>query len=116
MGYLKMILEIANIKDIKKLPIYSIALKEPEIYELRVIIWSIYNIKIRNSITNLGDFWVTGLLILGNDDNSSYKQSTDIHIRAKNGNGNFNWRFVYKNIKLPYRNFYSKTIGPRLKI
>uniref|UniRef100_A0A2S2R2V1 Otoferlin n=1 Tax=Sipha flava TaxID=143950 RepID=A0A2S2R2V1_9HEMI len=64
-----------------------------ENYELRVIIWSVTDVKLIDDDYFTGekhsDIYIKGWLP------STEKQSTDIHYRSLNGEGLFNWRFKF---------------------
>jgi len=60
-----------------------------------------------DEITNQNDLYVTCALAAPRTKNKKLK--TDVHLRAKNGLGNFNWRFVFP-LTLPSKQ------SPRLKL
>ncbi|CAF4580435.1 unnamed protein product [Rotaria sp. Silwood1] len=63
-------------------------------YVLRCIIWNTSNVILQEtSITGekMSDIYVKGWLTGMEDD----VQKTDVHYRSMDGEGNFNWRFVY---------------------
>nr|XP_058962380.1 myoferlin-like [Pocillopora verrucosa] len=67
--------------------------REPQEYVLRVIIWNTKDVILEEtSITGekMSDIFVKGW-IDGIDDS----QETDVHYRSMDGEGNFNWRFVF---------------------
>lgn len=67
--------------------------RKPGNYELRVIIWNTSDVILdETSITGekMSDIYVKGW-IAGIDDS----QKTDVHYRSLDGEGNFNWRFVF---------------------
>uniref|UniRef100_A0A6Q2XUR0 C2 domain-containing protein n=1 Tax=Esox lucius TaxID=8010 RepID=A0A6Q2XUR0_ESOLU len=64
------------------------------VYFLRVIIWNTTDVILdETSITgeDMSDIYVKGWMP-GMEDN---KQKTDVHYRSLDGDGNFNWRFVF---------------------
>ncbi|XP_070555330.1 otoferlin-like isoform X1 [Ptychodera flava] len=68
--------------------------RKPKTYELRVIIWNTYDVILEDSSVLTGekmsDIYVKGWL------NEDDVQSTDVHYRSLTGEGNFNWRFVFR--------------------
>uniref|UniRef100_A0A8D0APZ2 Myoferlin n=1 Tax=Sander lucioperca TaxID=283035 RepID=A0A8D0APZ2_SANLU len=63
-------------------------------YVLRAIIWNTTDVTLdETSITgeNMSDIYVKGWMP-GMEDN---KQKTDVHYRSLDGDGNFNWRFIF---------------------
>ncbi|XP_072247032.1 myoferlin [Leuresthes tenuis] len=63
-------------------------------YFLRVIIWNTTDVILdETSITgeNMSDIYVKGWLPGMEED----KQKTDVHYRSLDGDGNFNWRFIF---------------------
>ncbi|KAK2145131.1 hypothetical protein LSH36_700g01069 [Paralvinella palmiformis] len=75
-------------------PPVDITARVPKRYELRVIIWNTKDVILdEESITGekMSDIYVKGWLSGLEDD----KQETDVHYRSLDGEGNFNWRFVF---------------------
>ncbi|KAK5854059.1 hypothetical protein PBY51_015161 [Eleginops maclovinus] len=69
-------------------------------YVLRAIIWNTTDVTLdETSITgeNMSDIYVKGWM-LGMEDN---KQKTDVHYRSLDGDGNFNWRYIFDFDYLP---------------
>ncbi|XP_022096608.1 dysferlin-like isoform X4 [Acanthaster planci] len=67
--------------------------RQPKKYVLRCVIWNTKDVILdETSITGekMSDIYVKGWMA-GQDE----KQQTDVHYRSLNGEGNFNWRFVY---------------------
>lgn len=60
-----------------------------------MVIWNTFDVKLSETSLlgeQMSDIYVNGWLSgLEND-----KQETDVHYRSLNGEGNFNWRFVFK--------------------
>ncbi|XP_041427025.1 myoferlin-like [Xenopus laevis] len=75
-------------------PAVNIVPRKPKQYVLRVIVWNTKDV-ILDDINLFGekmsDIYVKGWL-LGHEDD---KQRTDVHYRSLDGEGNFNWRFVF---------------------
>lgn len=78
---------------------FDISPRKPLKYVLRCIIWNTVDVILEEeSITGekMSDIYVTGWMS-GVDD----KQETDVHYRSLDGEGNFNWRFVFPFDYLP---------------
>ncbi|XP_074151990.1 myoferlin isoform X1 [Sminthopsis crassicaudata] len=81
-------------------PPFNITPRKAKKYVLRVIIWNTKDVILdEKSITGeeMSDIYVKGW-IPGNEEN---KQKTDVHYRSLDGEGNFNWRFVFPFEYLP---------------
>jgi hypothetical protein len=74
-------------------PPVNISKRRPNEYVMRLIVWNTSDV-IMDETNLLGeamsDIYVKGWM-RGIDD----KQKTDVHYRSLNGEGNFNWRFVF---------------------
>ncbi|XP_064602895.1 myoferlin-like isoform X2 [Liolophura sinensis] len=80
-------------------PPFNIEPRKSKGYELRCVIWNTVDVILEEeSITGekMSDIYVKGWLA-GLDE----KQETDIHYRSLDGEGNFNWRFVFPFQYLP---------------
>ncbi|CAH8549866.1 unnamed protein product [Schistosoma intercalatum] len=83
-------------------PPFDISPREPNEYILRLVVWNTFDVVLdEKSITGeqMSDIYVKGWLS-GLDD----RQKTDVHYRSLNGEGNFNWRFVFPFFYLPAEN------------
>uniref|UniRef100_A0A8C0ZXP6 C2 domain-containing protein n=1 Tax=Castor canadensis TaxID=51338 RepID=A0A8C0ZXP6_CASCN len=81
-------------------PPFNITPRKAKKYYLRVIIWNTKDVILdEKSITgeDMSDIYVKGW-IPGKEEN---KQKTDVHYRSLDGEGNFNWRFVFPFDYLP---------------
>ncbi|XP_051968230.1 myoferlin isoform X1 [Xyrauchen texanus] len=81
-------------------PPFDISPRKAKKYVLRVIVWNTAEVVLdETSITgeNMSDIYVKGWLPGMEDD----KQKTDVHYRSLDGDGNFNWRFVFDFEYLP---------------
>ncbi|XP_053548396.1 myoferlin isoform X2 [Bombina bombina] len=81
-------------------PPCNITSRKAKKYVLRVIVWNTKDVLLdEKSITGeeMSDIYVKGW-IPGNEEN---KQKTDVHYRSLDGEGNFNWRFVFPFEYLP---------------
>ncbi|KAM4622831.1 fer-1-like protein 4 [Discoglossus pictus] len=87
--------------DVPAPPPVNIKPREPISYELRVIIWNTDDVILDDVNPFTGEpssdiyvkAWIRGL------DND--KQETDVHFNSLTGEGNFNWRFVFRFDYLP---------------
>uniref|UniRef100_A0A4W6CNI3 Fer-1 like family member 4 n=1 Tax=Lates calcarifer TaxID=8187 RepID=A0A4W6CNI3_LATCA len=99
-GYLHMWVDMFP-TDIPAPPPVDIKPRLPEQYELRVIIWNTDDVFLDDVNPFTGDpssdiyvkGWIKGL--------ESDKQETDVHFNSLTGEGNFNWRFVFRFDYLP---------------
>eukprot|EP01084_Bolivina_argentea_P161735 281528_1 len=73
----------------------------PTEYELRVIIWECKQVKDNDTLTDANDLFIKGCLRYSSDNKDKENmQETDLHYRARGGNGSFNWRMKFP-ISLP---------------
>ncbi|XP_023143218.3 fer-1-like protein 4 isoform X3 [Amphiprion ocellaris] len=99
-GYLHMWVDMFP-TDIPAPPAVDIKPRLPEQYELRVIIWNTDDVFLDDVNPFTGDpssdiyvkGWIKGL--------EGDKQETDVHFNSLTGEGNFNWRFVFRFDYLP---------------
>lgn len=81
-------------------PPFNITPRKAKRFYLRVIIWNTKDVILdeKNILgEEMSDIYVKGW-IPGNEEN---KQKTDVHYRSLDGEGNFNWRFVFPFDYLP---------------
>uniref|UniRef100_A0A8B9KHL5 Myoferlin n=1 Tax=Astyanax mexicanus TaxID=7994 RepID=A0A8B9KHL5_ASTMX len=81
-------------------PPFDISPRKAKKYVLRVIVWNTTNVILdETSITGerMSDIYVKGWMPGKEED----KQKTDVHYRSLDGDGNFNWRFIYEFDYLP---------------
>uniref|UniRef100_A0A4W4DYS2 C2 domain-containing protein n=1 Tax=Electrophorus electricus TaxID=8005 RepID=A0A4W4DYS2_ELEEL len=99
-GYVHMWIDMFPV-DVPAPPPINITPRLPVSYELRVIIWNTDDVVLDDVNPFTGepssDIYVKGW-IKGLEDN---KQETDVHFNSLTGEGNFNWRFVFKFDYLP---------------
>ena len=83
-------------------PVDDIKLPEPERFQLRAVVWNAEEMQGDNGKvddgggTSMNDLYFSGhMLSKANKKLNEQKQETDTHWRAKEGKGEFNWRFVY---------------------
>ncbi|KAM8947023.1 fer-1-like protein 4 isoform 2-T2 [Pelodytes ibericus] len=87
--------------DVPAPPPVNIKPREPVSYELRVIIWNTDDVILDDVNPFTGEpssdiyvkAWMKGL--------NGEKQETDVHFNSLTGEGNFNWRFVFRFDYLP---------------
>ncbi|XP_039972477.1 fer-1-like protein 4 [Xiphias gladius] len=99
-GYLHMWVDMFP-TDVPAPPPVDIKPRKPQQYELRVIIWNTDDVFLDDVNPFTGDpssdiyvkGWVKGL--------EGDKQETDVHFNSLTGEGNFNWRFVFRFDYLP---------------
>ncbi|XP_061078522.1 myoferlin-like isoform X1 [Conger conger] len=75
-------------------PPFDIAPRKAKKYFLRAVIWNTTDVTLdETSITgeHMSDIYVKGWMAGMEED----KQKTDVHYRSLDGDGNFNWRFVF---------------------
>ncbi|KAG7226386.1 hypothetical protein INR49_013797 [Caranx melampygus] len=81
-------------------PPFDITPRKAKKYFLRAVIWNTTDVTLdETSITgeNMSDIYVKGWMPGMEED----KQKTDVHYRSLDGDGNFNWRFVFEFDYLP---------------
>ncbi|XP_075881234.1 fer-1-like protein 4 isoform X2 [Nelusetta ayraudi] len=99
-GYLHMWVDLFP-TDIPAPPPVNIKPRQAENYELRVIIWNTDDVFLDDVNPFTGEpssdiyvkGWIKGL--------EGDKQETDVHFNSLTGEGNFNWRFVFRFDYLP---------------
>ncbi|KAK2861740.1 hypothetical protein Q5P01_001273 [Channa striata] len=99
-GYLYMWVDMFP-TDVPPPPPVDIKPRLPEQYELRVIIWNTDDVFLDDVNPFTGDpssdiyvkGWIKGL--------EGDKQETDVHFNSLTGEGNFNWRFIFRFDYLP---------------
>ncbi|XP_015525108.1 otoferlin [Neodiprion lecontei] len=93
-GKLELWIDMFGVSDLPPRPAIDIKPKPPEDYELRVIVWNTEDIPLVDNQFLTGekcsDIYVKGWLTY--DDH----QKTDVHYNSLTGEGNFNWRFVFR--------------------
>ena len=99
----------------------AITPRKPDKYQLRVIVRNVEDVSLSdyNPVTGeqTSDIYVRGFVA---NDQLCPPQKTDVHYRSLDGEGNFNWRFVFNLEYLPTEEvivFYQKTgmLSTRLK-
>uniref|UniRef100_A0A8C8AXX4 C2 domain-containing protein n=1 Tax=Otus sunia TaxID=257818 RepID=A0A8C8AXX4_9STRI len=75
-------------------PPVDISPRKPQRYELRCVVWNTRDVDLGDTNMlgqRMSDIYVTGWL----DGLEEQKQRTDVHYRSLQGDGAFNWRFVF---------------------
>ncbi|KAI9518573.1 hypothetical protein NQZ68_035943 [Dissostichus eleginoides] len=81
-------------------PPFDVTPRKPKKYFLRAVVWNTTDVTLDEaSITgeHMSDIYVKGWMAGMEDE----KQKTDVHYRSLDGEGNFNWRFVFEFEYLP---------------
>ncbi|XP_050571680.1 fer-1-like protein 5 [Cygnus atratus] len=76
-------------------PPVDITPRKPQRYELRCVVWNTQDVDLRDTSVagqRMSDIYVTGWL----DGLEEQRQKTDVHYRSLQGDGSFNWRFVFR--------------------
>merc|ERR1719410_3164919 len=114
-GQVEIILELLQLDAAKRIPFIDINPPPVEEWELRLIVWECRNVASKDRVSGLNDLYASCSLdssefieAIGKRVNDK-AQKTDIHYRAKNGFGCFNWRMIW-DIYLPCKR------PPRLKL
>ncbi|XP_066547493.1 fer-1-like protein 4 [Amia ocellicauda] len=83
-------------KELPVPPPVNVSPRKPESYELRVIIWNTEDVILDdvNPVTGTksSDIYVKGWI----KTMDKSKQETDVHFSSFTGEGNFNWRFIFR--------------------
>ncbi|TSK16233.1 Fer-1-like protein 4 [Bagarius yarrelli] len=99
-GYVHMWIDMFPV-DVPAPPPVNIKPRLPISYELRVIIWNTDDVVLDDVNPFTGepssDIYVKGWIKGLEDD----KQETDVHFNSLTGEGNFNWRFIFRFDYLP---------------
>ncbi|VDP86365.1 unnamed protein product [Echinostoma caproni] len=83
-------------------PAVDITPRVPDEYVLRIVVWNTYDVVLQEANIfgeRMSDIYVKGW-ISGVDE----RQKTDVHYRSLDGEGNFNWRFVFPFLYIPSEN------------
>ncbi|CAF1637643.1 unnamed protein product [Adineta ricciae] len=94
-GRLELFVDIFPLSQGSPGPPFIVTPRKPKPYILRCIIWNTSEVILQEtSITGeqMSDIYVKGWMTGKEDD----IQKTDVHYRSMDGEGNFNWRFVYE--------------------
>ncbi|XP_076634575.1 otoferlin [Colletes latitarsis] len=93
-GKLELWIDMFQCGELPPKPAVDIKPMVPEEYEIRVIVWNTENVPLVESQFLTGekcsDIYVKGWILY--DD----YQKTDVHYNSLNGEGNFNWRFIFR--------------------
>jgi len=91
-GKLLLWVDIFSTAEARVNPIWDIRPPPPDPYEARIIVWNCKDVVNKDTITDMNDLYVTGVLDLP----ECGRQKTDVHLRAKKGKGSFNWRMKWQ--------------------
>ncbi|KNC51096.1 uncharacterized protein AMSG_12039 [Thecamonas trahens ATCC 50062] len=103
---LDMFVDILEPAYARRNPPVSLATHLPQPFELRVVVWNTEKVRLRDK--NMSDIFINMRY------NEGKPQKSDIHYRSKNGEGNFNYRFVFGSDEVILGG--SHTANARLKI
>uniref|UniRef100_A0A7M4DUI5 C2 domain-containing protein n=1 Tax=Crocodylus porosus TaxID=8502 RepID=A0A7M4DUI5_CROPO len=81
-------------------PHVDITPRKPKQYELRCIVWNTCDVELEETNImgdHMSDIYVKGWL----DGQEDVRQRTDVHYRSLEGEGSFNWRFIFTLDYLP---------------
>ncbi|KAJ5067739.1 c2 calcium-dependent membrane targeting [Anaeramoeba ignava] len=93
-GKLEMWIEILTEEEARNTPKTPLEAPKPESFELRAVAWNTKDVVFKDK--RMSDIFITCQL------NEGKRQKSDIHWRSTDGNGAFNWRFVFP-LQLPTR-------------
>jgi hypothetical protein len=100
-------LDMMTEKEAAKEPMWDISLVPPAPFEMRLVLWKARNMPSMETVAaGMNDLYLIASLI--SHSGLDIEKETDIHWRAKNGTGSFNWRMKF-NFTLPQKK-------PRLRI
>jgi len=92
--------DILHAHETSQIPTQPLPSTQPQKYELRVVIW-----KMKDIITMEGGVPSVEIIATMNlDDGTIEEHKTDLHKNAADGNATYNWRLIFKKIKIPCRN------------
>ncbi|XP_076243958.1 fer-1-like protein 6 [Calliopsis andreniformis] len=93
-GKLELWIDMFQFAEIPPKPAIDISPLLPVEYEIRVVVWNTEDVPLVDSQFLTGekcsDIYVKGWITYDN------YQKTDIHYNSLNGEGNFNWRFIFR--------------------
>ncbi|XP_035743561.1 otoferlin-like [Vespa mandarinia] len=93
-GRLEVWVDMFPVGNLPPRPAVNITPLEPEEYEIRVIVWNTEDVPLMESQFLTGekssDIYVKGWIL------QEDRQKTDVHYNSLTGEGNFNWRFVFR--------------------
>ncbi|XP_076648742.1 otoferlin [Halictus rubicundus] len=93
-GKLELWIDMFQFGELPPKPASDISPPVPQEYEIRVIVWNTEDVPLVDSQFLTGekcsDIYVKGWILYDN------YQKTDVHYNSLNGEGNFNWRFIFR--------------------
>jgi hypothetical protein len=105
-GGLEMWLEVfhpAPAPEAERYPCVDVSPAPREVFELRCVVWNARRMKAADLIGDMNDLYVTAHLYLRDEQGRVEERvmATDVHKRAKNGIGHFNYRLKWPDLQLP---------------
>jgi hypothetical protein len=93
-GTVDMWVEMFKPAEEHRYPLQNLTPPKKQLFELRVIVWQAQDMQPADYIGDMNDLYFTGHLLTRDDQNrpQEHTQETDIHWRAKDGGGSFNYR------------------------
>jgi len=88
-GKLECYVDIMPSHEAEMYPKDDIELPPSQMFEVRVVVWRARDMVSMDVMEDMNDLYFTGWV------EGCEKQSTDIHWRARNGKGSFNWRMKF---------------------
>ncbi|PAA81176.1 hypothetical protein BOX15_Mlig021808g1 [Macrostomum lignano] len=89
---------ISKLRELLPPPV-DISPRDPQPYELRVVVWSVHDVI---SETDYGAACTGDLYVRAWMEGLGDTQETDVHYNSLDGEGEFNWRFVFQLDYLPH--------------
>ncbi|KAL5474945.1 hypothetical protein EMCRGX_G026978 [Ephydatia muelleri] len=75
-------------------PPVNISVRKSEKFYLRVVVWNTYDVELDETSVVTGED-MSDIYVKGWMQGQDKTQKTDVHYRSMNGEGNFNWRFIF---------------------
>jgi len=99
-GQLEMWVEMYDLNALKgRIPKMPKLVKEEDMdVELRIVIWEASEMEEKDTITQANDLYIV-VVLQGIDEKGNeftQKTKTDVHYRAQNGKGSFNFRIIFR--------------------
>eukprot|EP00736_Rhodelphis_marinus_P008919 Rmarinus@m.15524 len=103
-GKLELWVDIIAKNQMRLYPKIDITLLPPEEFEMRLIVFKARKMACMDTLTDQNDLFITATLEAKKREGGviTQKEETDVHWRAKDGKGSFNYRLIF-NFELPLR-------------